>query len=273
MGGITANAWMAMESNPGRVAAEALLMQARQYLSRFADVSRELVSRRRAPVFAETLADYEEMEALEMEQTMFCYGASVLALRLMRADSEVNSKERQSFLALFTLAGMGKGKLSSLLAAAAKDQAPSLQYARQINTLLEEDEELRQEFMLRLARLAIADAPLERAEFNILCETGRVLGFSRMRVALMALEADGPLSGSPHEVLRLEACADEAEIHAAYRERMRHTHPDRWQGAEGCEELHRLATLKAAAVNEAYRKLLPVSAKRRMNNKKAAFLL
>lgn len=264
MGGITANAWMAMESNPGRVPAEALLMQARSCLGRVMEISRELVSRRRAPVFAEALADYEEAEALEMEQTMFCYGASVLALRLMRADGEVNSKERQSFLALFTLAGMGKGKLSSLLAAAAKDYAPSLQYARQINTLLEEDEELRQEFLLRLARLAIADGPLEKQEYRLLCEIARTLGFPRMRMALMALEADGPLSGSPQEVLRVSAGAGENEIQAAYRERMRHTHPDRWQGEEDCAEIYRLATFKAAAVNEAYRKLLSGSAKRRM---------
>lgn len=258
-----ANAWIAMEQNPGRVATAALAARLQQSLDWLAVFSRNLLVRPRAPVFAETLAGYENAEAQEMQQTMFCYGASVLALRLMRADGEVNSKERTSFLALFTLAGMGKGKLASLLAAAAKDHAPSLQYARQINTLLEEDEELRQEFLLRLARLAIVDAPLEKSEFSLLCEIGRALGLPRIRVALLALEADGPLSGAPRELLRVEEGAGQEEIQAAYRERMRQTHPDRWQGAPGCEEIYRLATLKAAAVNEAYRQLLPRSRVRR----------
>lgn len=256
MGVITVNTWSAMEQNPGRVAADALLARVHQSLEWLSEFSRSLLAREQAPHFADALAVQESEEALQMQQTMFCYGASVLALRLMRADGEVNPKERTSFLALFTLAGMGKGKLASLLAAAAKDHAPTLQYARQLNGLLEEDEELRQEMLLRLARLAIADGALEQKEFSLLCEIGRALGFSRMQVAVTALEADGPLSGAPHAVLRVEKGASQEVIQAAYRERMRHTHPDRWQGLEGCEELYRLATLKAAAVNEAYRKLL-----------------
>ncbi len=252
----TANTWIAMEQNPGRVAADALLARVHQSLEWVSEFSRNLLVRNQAPQFMQALAASEAEEVLEMQQTMFCYGASVLALRLMRADGEVNPKERTSFLALFTLAGMGKGKLASLLAAAAKDHAPTLQYARQLNGLLEEDEALRQELMLRLARLAIADGALEQAEFALLCEIGRALGFSRMQVALVALEADGPLSGAPDAVLRVETGASQETIQAAYRERMRHTHPDRWYGLEGCEELYRLATLKAAAVNEAYRRLL-----------------
>lgn len=256
MGATAANVWSSMAENPARDAAWALNARMQRCREWLVELSRSLFGES-APDFSDTLQRYELAEAIEMEQTMFCYGASVLALRLMRADGDVNSKERQSFLALFTLAGMGKEKLASLLAAAAKDRAPTLQYARQLNTLLEGDEELRQELLLRLARLALADGPMEREEFFELCRIGRALGLPRIRVALLSLEADGPLTGAPQEVLRVPHGAAQEQIQAAYRERMRHTHPDRWQGVDGCEELYRLATLKSAAVNEAYQILLP----------------
>ncbi len=257
MSATAANVWAFMEHRPAWAAPEALSGRLQQCRDWLAEVARSVLLRQSQPAFSDALQAYAQAEEREMQQTMFCYGASVLALRLMRADGQVNSKERISFLALFTLAGMGKEKLASLLTAAAKDHAPTLQYARQLNGLLQDDEELRQEMLLRLARLAISDGPLEKVEYALLCEIGAALGLPRIRVALLALEADGPLSGNPREVLRVATDATEGQLQAAYRERMRQTHPDRWHGMEECEELYRLATLKAAAVNEAYRKLLP----------------
>lgn len=249
MNATAAIAWSNMDQYPGRVG-----------VAVFAERMRHLVVAMRgwmlpSSSFREVMAANEFQEAQEMEQTMFCCGASVLALRLMRADGAPNSKERTSFLALFTLAGMGRGKLASLFAAASKDHAPTLQYARQINALLQEDEALRHEFMLRLARLALADAPLEKSEFSLLCEIGRALGFSRAAVSRLVLEADSPMAGSPEAVLRIAAGASPEQVQAAYRERVRYSHPDRWQGTEEYSELYRLATLKTAAVNEAYRTL------------------
>lgn len=250
-----------VEQTPGRDMTASLMSRIRACMDWLEQVSSELMPTR--PEFHAVMQDEAEAEEIAMQQTIFCYGASVLALRLMRADGEPNSKERTSFLALFTLAGMGKSRLSSLLAAAARDEAPTLQYARQLNGLLEGDVELRREMMERLARLALADAPLDSKEFSLLSDIGKVMGFNRPQVARLVMEADSPMSGSAWEVLRVKAPATRAEIQAAYHERVRYCHPDRWQGKEEYKELHRLATIKAAAVNEAYHTLTQEGKRRR----------
>lgn len=258
---VAVNRWNEMEQVPGRVAVATLVGRVQSCLDWLAGFSRDLTP---CPAsFGEVVLEQEEAEESAMQQTIFCYGASVLALRLMRADGTPNSKERTSFLALFTLAGMSRGKLSSLLAAAAKDEAPTLQYARQINGLLGEEEELRREFMLRLARLALSDAPLDVAEYRVLCDIGKVFGLAQTSVARLVMEADGPLTGTPEALLRVQPGATEAEMQAAYHERLLHCHPDRWRGGEEFQEIYRLATLKSAAVNEAYETLTRTGKKRR----------
>ncbi len=250
-----------VEQTPGRDVTAALMNRIRACIDWLGQVSESLLPA--SAEFQSVMQDEAEAEDIAMRQTIFCYGASVLALRLMRADGEPNSKERTSFLALFTLAGMGKSRLSSLLAAAARDEAPTLQYARQLNGLLEGEVSLRREMMERLARLALADAPLDGREFSLLCEIGRVLGFGRAQVARLVMEADSPMSGSAWKVLRVRSSASRADIQAAYHERVRYCHPDRWQDKEEYKELHRLATLKAAAVNEAYHTLTQEGRRRR----------
>ncbi len=243
-----------MEQVPGREAAHAVIGRIQQTLDWLTLFSRQLVSSQ--PAFAQVMHQQEEDEALAMQQTMFAYGAAVLARRLMEADGAIRTKEYHAFLALFALAGISRSKLSSLMAAAAKDTAPLRQYARQMHGLLEENTHMRRQFFLRLTRVALADGPLETAEYDVLLEIGRALDFTRAQVARMVVDAEGPMDGAPFTVLQVADAVSDKEIHKAYRERMRYCHPDRWEAKDEYSELHKLATLRAAAVNRAYHHLM-----------------
>ncbi len=198
----------------------------------------------------------QDGENPDMRHTMFAYATATLAVRLMRADGEINTREHRAYLALFGVEGVGKRMMRALLTAATKDTAPSAQYARQLAALHAEDTSARHMLLYRFARVALADGPLGVEEFDFLCEVGHAFGMPRAQVARIADEAEGSAAGDPYRVLRVEKGATPEELQRAYHRRMRYCHPDRWGKKEEYQEMYRLAHLKAVAINDAYQALL-----------------
>ncbi len=195
-------------------------------------------------------------EALDASQpALFAYASAVLASRLMALDGDVNRKESDYFLRLFSVSGVNPTQLRALYHAALRDTSPQIQYIRQLASLLAYAPSLKRQMIRRFARIAMADGPMEVAEYDYIALMGAEFGLMPAEIAQLVDEAEGVMTGHPHQLLRIRPDADRDTIQRAYRDRIRYCHPDRWTHArhtEFCRLMHR----KSTALNLAYHGLM-----------------
>lgn len=190
---------------------------------------------------------------------LFAYAGAVVAARLMHADGEINRRESDIFVRLFTMASVSESQLRTLLHAALKDNAPLEQYLHQLADFCRYQPALKRQTLLRLARIAMVDGPLELNEYDFLAMAGGKLGLSESEIPALLSEAEGPSIGDAHRMLRVKPDADVETIRRAYRDRIRYCHPDRWQKSEVYKEFGQLMQRKSTAINLAYHALMQKS--------------
>lgn len=190
--------------------------------------------------------------------TIISYALAALAAKLVLSDGELTAKKRKAYASIFSLQGITKEKMVTLLDVAANDKAPALQYARQLKALEVEGDTLAEKTLRRLCRLSMIETPLTEATFNFICMVGEAFGYTVEEVSALADEVDGPGTGDAYTLLKIAPNATLKHIQEAYRERLRNVHPDRWKSSGKTQYLHRRFTAKAAAINNAYRLLTGV---------------
>lgn len=190
---------------------------------------------------------------------LFAYAGAVIAARLMHTDGEINRRESDTFVRLFTVGGVSESQLRTLLHAALKDNAPIEQYLHQLADFCRYQPALKRQTLLRLAKIAMIDGPLELNEYDFLAMTGLKIGLTEAEIPALLCEAEGPASGEPHRMLRVKPDATRETIRRAYRERIRYCHPDRWQASEAYKEFGQLMQRKSTAINLAYHALMQKS--------------
>lgn len=211
-----------------------------------------------APAFQNLLEEEMQESELSVRRTIISYALAALAAKLVLSDGELTAKKRKAYGTIFSLQGVSREKMASLLEMAAKDKAPALQYARQLQALEESDAVLTEQALRRLIRFSMIETPLTEAKFNFLCMVGEAFGRAPETVAELVDEIDGPRAGDAYTLLKIAPNATLKQIQEAYRERLRNIHPDRWRSSGKTQHLHRLFTSKSAAVNNAYRLLTGV---------------
>jgi DnaJ like chaperone protein len=190
---------------------------------------------------------------VDIEHTVFSYTLAALACKLMRVDDgEIHPRERAVFLALFARNEGEASRLRALMLAAAKDAAPMQQYARQLLTFCAGSPQRKQDVLVRLVRVAMADGSVNAKEFEFLCDLSSLLIVSDDEMARLIDDAEGDVHGKPWELLKIKRDATQDEVQKAYRERMRACHPDRWKATGKQALMHDLATRRSVAVNAAY---------------------
>jgi len=188
-----------------------------------------------------------------MQQTIFAYSIAALSVKLMRADGDTNTRERETFKQVFATDELDETRLATLLASAAKDTAPPEQYAKQIANLYVDAPDMRVQVLMRLCKIAIVDGPIAPEEFDFLVTLGDIFGIPIYKIADWLDTLDGPTKGDGYLLLKVQKTADDETLQNAYRERMRSCHPDRWSKGKRYAEMYRLANAKSAAINAAYR--------------------
>ena len=192
----------------------------------------------------------------EVEQTMFAYTISALAAKLMQIDGEVTASKIRVFLQLFLLPNVSPSKMRLLFSAASKDNAPYLQYARQINKIYANNLVMRKEMLLRLVRVAMVDSPISYSEYDFFLNIGKEFRLSTNQIALIISDAMVDLSGDFHNILKVQPTATLDEIQKSYHKIIRDCHPDRWSNIKKYHEFYLLCTQKSQAVNGAYIELM-----------------
>lgn len=175
-----------------------------------------------------------------------------LAAKLVQADGAPSREELLAFRALFPQSDAAHEMSARLFAKASNCQRSPAANAREIAALFPRGDVSLEELMERLLRIATADAALSAAEMDFLKTVGRALGFSRGSLRTMIARHHMPASENPFHLLGVSAKASDDELRAAWRLKVRESHPDLMHG-KGARAGHRaIAEARLAAVNAAY---------------------
>ncbi len=203
--------------------------------------------------YASKQGSVDTVSQAQMEQTILSYTLAALAAKLMQVDGEeVHPKEKSAYVAAFAMRDVGAVRMKALFSAACRDAAPVEQYAKQIAALYAGRTQKKHDLLVRFVALAIADAPVNMKEYDVLCIIAQALGFTSEQLAKEIDVQDGPKVGSPWDILCVDKSASQEQIQRAYRERVKACHPDRWSAHQKYSLMRRLATEKSTAVNAAY---------------------
>ncbi len=212
----------------------------------------------------------EAARSYRLESTAFTHSLIALAAKLAAVDGAVNPAEYSAFQVQFVNGGeMPVAQARSLFLARALDGSAALQYARQLASVLEQDEATRRDVLSRLLAVALADGPLNAAEVELLRAVADVFGIERGSFrGLLAQGFSAEAPRTPYEVIGVSPKATDKELRDRYMARVQKLHPDRYQAAGASEETLAMLSDQLAALNAAYD---AVQKERARNASKGAF--
>lgn len=203
--------------------------------------------------FAPAVQIAQAADHIRFRQMTFTFAVIALAAHMMKLDGPVRHDQFKAFCLLFPMPREEDAKIHRLFVMACREGGDGLRYARQIQALFPDQPELMTEVANRLCRLAGLDGAISAQAAHFLRQAAVCFGI-RPQALPLAGEFD---RDDPHTVLGVSPRAAQAEIKRVYRERIRQLHPDRLI-AEGCApEVVALAEARLAAINDAYRLLMP----------------
>ncbi len=199
-------------------------------------------------------AGYMPTDEGRVASAAFAHALIALGAKLATIDGAANPAEYNAFHALFVArSGMDSAHARSLFVARAADSSSALQYARQIAAMTADDTALHKDLLHRLVQVALADAPLNAAELELLRAVADVLGIAREDFRALMAQGFAAPTASPYDVLGISPRATDQELREQYRARVQTLHPDRYQAAGASAETMAMLSDQLAAVTAAYR--------------------
>lgn len=200
---------------------------------------------------------------LRVDSQLYTHALVALAAKLAAVDGVPVKAEYMAFHALF-VDGDGADALHhrSLFMKRVADASPALQYARQIASACRDRSQLR-DILSRLLQIAVADAPLNAAELELLRAVADIFAMDREMFRALVAGVIAPITGSPYAVIGVKPDVTDSVLRARYLARVQMLHPDRYQAAGASAETVAMLSEQVAAVNAAYSEIRAQRAKKR----------
>ncbi len=195
----------------------------------------------------------------QRRQVAFTIAAIALAAKMARADGHASDREFAAFQRLFQVPDDERANMHRFYHMARQSTHGHQAYARQAAQLLGAGSPTLEDLLEALLMIATVDG-IHPDELVFLQEVAVAMGFSLP--AWEGIKARHiPLSpDDPHAVLGVQPGASVAEIKAAWRALARAHHPDRHIAEGTPSEFIRVAEIRMATINDAYRQLMKAAA-------------
>lgn len=212
---------------------------------------------------ASLVADATSAQQYRLESVAFTHALIALGAKLCTIDGSATTAEYAAFHALFVAkAPIDTNQARSLFVARATDDSSALQYARQIAGMTPGQSKLHADLVSRLLQVALADAPLNAAELELLRAVADIFETPKEQFrSLMAQSFTAP-SNSPYQVLGISPRATDKELREHYMARVQKLHPDRYQAAGASDDTIAMLSDQLASVNAAYKAVQDARAKK-----------
>ncbi len=209
----------------------------------------------------------------------FNHALAALAAKLAISDGPITKSEYHAFEALFGSNDVVENtRLRTQFVKHLGDNAPALQFARQIAAMTEGNRALHHDLLQRLLSIATADAVLNAVEMEWLRAVADIFTISGDDFRAAVSRHITPAT-SPYAVLGVAPTISDAELRPRYMAQVQKVHPDRFQAAGASAETVALLSDQLAALNAAYqqvratratKKQSPVFGRRNTKSAKAA---
>lgn len=183
----------------------------------------------------------------------------VLAAKLAKADGSVSANEIAAFKRQFNIAEDETAWVGQLFNEAKTEAGDFEPHARQMASLFADSPAVLEEFLLMLLRIAEADGPPTADEWEFLRAVAEILGIRAKTFEHLCRLTGGVTQdygmekwSDPYDVLGIDRNIGDDALKKQYRARVFENHPDRLVAQGLPPECVDQATVRLAAINNAY---------------------
>ncbi len=200
-------------------------------------------------------AVFERLRTPPERTVAFAIAVIALGAKVAKADGLVTRDEVAAFREVFQIPEAEEENAARVFNLARQDVAGFEEYARRIKKMFGEDQMVLTDLMDGLFHIALADGEYHPNEDEFLHIVAEIFGLSERDFrGLRARHVPGSVP-DPYDVLGVEPDATLDEIRAAWRQKVRDTHPDRMMARGVPIEAVKLAEKRLIAINEAWEEI------------------
>jgi DnaJ like chaperone protein len=178
-----------------------------------------------------------------------------LGAKMAKADGLVTRDEVAAFREVFQIGREDEAGAAKVFNLARQDVAGFEEYAARIARMFDGQTETLHDLMEGLFHIAVADGVYHPKEDRFLEEVARIFGLSESDFAALRHRFVPDQEPDPYTVLGVRPDAPMEEIRAAWRRKVRETHPDRMLARGVPEEAVKLAEKRIVDINRAWEQI------------------
>jgi len=197
-------------------------------------------------------AVFERLRTPPERTVAFAIAVIALGAKVAKADGLVTRDEVAAFREVFHIPDAEEENAARVFNMARQDVAGFEEYARRIKKMFGEDQMVLTDLMDGLFHIALADGEYHPNEDEFLHIVAGIFGLSERDFrGLRARHVPGA-TPDPYDVLGVDPDASLDDIRAAWRQKVRDTHPDRMIARGVPQEAVKLAEKRLIAINQAW---------------------
>ena len=198
---------------------------------------------------------FERLRTPPERSVGFTIAIIALGAKMAKADGRVTRDEVAAFRQIFAVPVAEEAAAARVFDLARQDVAGFDAYARKIKAMFDGQPKVLVDLLEGLFQIALADGHYHPAEDAFLAEVARIfaVGERCFRALRARFVPDAPRD--PYDVLGLPHGATRAEAHAAWKQAVRDSHPDRMIARGVPPEAVRLAERRLIAINAAWKEI------------------
>lgn len=193
-----------------------------------------------------------EIYKKDVRQTGFSYSVIALGTRLAMADGEINQKEKESFVDCFAIKGREQKEIEQIISSAKNDKMPFGHYALLISNFYPDNQEIYENVLSSLIKLAACDGPINYAETMFICDVAELLCVAEYTTVKLLSEYFIPKGNTPYEILNVSKKISAEELKKIYRAAVQAYHPDKFSSMSDNEQIINMANKRINLLTDAY---------------------
>jgi DnaJ like chaperone protein len=200
-------------------------------------------------------AVFDRLRSVPERSIAFTIGVIALGAKLAKADGTVTRDEVTMFRSVFTIGPADEKHAARIFNMARQDVAGFDAYARKIAALFPARDPVLRDLLEGLFHIAMADGAFHPAEEAFLREVAGAFGLEEPCFRSMMAQFVPGADPDPYDVLEVPRTASLDEARAAFRRKVRDSHPDSLRARGVPEEAVKLAEDRLKALNLAWDEL------------------
>jgi DnaJ like chaperone protein len=186
------------------------------------------------------------------EDPAFSTAVTALGAKLAKADGRASAEEYAAFAEVFHPDAASERDVRRLYDLARQTTRGFESYARRLAKRYSGCPQLLEDVLDGLFHIAQADGALTGDELDYLKQVSDLFKLSPLTFRRLKAMHVGPSADDPYVVLQVAHDASDTDLHAAWREALIETHPDRVLARGLPAQYVEVANAKSAAINAAY---------------------